>query len=335
MRNQLLTGLVFICLYSCQPTPPDQLFKFQGRAQGTYYEITYYDTKGRNFQPEIDSLLNAFNFSLSTYEPKSIISRINRDEADVEVDEWFRTVFLKSVDVAEKTGGSFDFSVGPLVNAWGFGFTDRIKINPHVIDSLLKFVGYKNFELQGNKITKNICGSKLDFNAIAQGYAVDVVGDFLQSKGVKVFLVDIGGEVLAHGHKPDGSLWKIGVESPADEASSSRELKAVIALENRAIATSGNYRKFYEEDGMRYSHTIDPFTGYPVRHSLLSASVLASDCMTADAYATAFMVKGVEPTIEFLKSNPELEAYLIYSADNGKIKTWASDGFQALIEKTY
>lgn len=335
MKNQLLAGLVVLFLYSCQPTPADQLYRFQGHAQGTYYEITYYDNVNRNLQPAVDSLLNAFNLSLSTYEPGSIISRINRDEAEVEVDEWFRTVFLKSMEVAEKTGGSFDFSVGPLVNAWGFGFTDRMKVNQHVIDSLLKLVGYKNYELQGNQLIKRIYGSKLDFNAIAQGFGVDVLGEFLQSKGVQVFLVDIGGEVLARGHKPDGSLWKIGVEKPADEASSDRELKAVIALENRAIATSGNYRRFYEENGVRYSHTIDPFTGYPVRHSLLSASVLASDCMTADAYATAFMVKGVEATINFLKSNPELDAYLIYSADNGEIKTWASDGFQALIEKTY
>jgi FAD:protein FMN transferase len=335
MRNQFLASLLVIFLFSCQPTPPDQLVKFQGRAQGTYYEITYYDKAGRNLQPAIDSLLDAFNFSLSTYEPNSIISRINRDEADVEVDEWFRTVFLKSMEVAEKTGGSFDFSVGPLVNAWGFGFTDRMQVNPQVIDSLLKLVGYKNFELQGNQIAKKIYGSKIDFNAIAKGYGVDVAGEFLQSKGVKVFLVDIGGEVLARGHKPDGSLWKIGVEKPAGDTDSPRELKAIIALENRAIATSGNYRRYYEEDGVRYSHTIDPFTGYPVRHTLLSASVLASDCMTADAYATAFMVKGVEATIDFLKSNPGLEAYLIYSADNGEIQTWASDGFQALIEKSY
>jgi len=335
MRNLIISLFVVAFLASCTSEPPLQQVKFGGRAQGTYYEVTYFDKKGRNFQHEIDSVLDAFNLSLSVYEPNSIISRINRDEPDVEVDDWFKTVFTRAVEVAETTGGHFDFSVGPLVNAWGFGFTDRLKINQQAVDSLLLLVGYRNFELRNNKVEKKIQGSKMDFNAIAKGFAVDVLGKFLEEKGINIYLVDIGGEVLARGRKPDGKLWKIGIEKPAETADSDRELKAVIALENMAIATSGNYRRFYEENGIRYSHTIDPFTGYPVQHTLLSASVLAKDCMTADAFATAFMVMGTDKTKEFLKSNPGLEVFLIYSDTVGLINTWASPGFEALIQQTY
>ncbi len=324
-----LLGLIFTC---CYRQSADNMVRFQGLAQGTYYQVTYFDHENRNFQAAIDSLLDAFNFSVSVYEPNSIISRINRDEPDVEADEWFITVFNKAYEVAEKTNGNFDFSVGPLVNAWGFGFSDRMKVNQHIIDSLLEFVGYKNFELHGNKIFKKIPGSRIDFNAIAQGFAVDVLAKFIESKGISNYLIDIGGEVLARGRKPDGNLWRVGVEKPSGDSLSERALKTIVKLENAAIATSGNYRRFYIEDGVRYSHTIDPGNGYPVRHSLLSVSVLAKDCMTADAYATAFMVMGVEGTIEYLKNNRNLDAYLIFSKNGEDLQTWASKGFQARID---
>ncbi|NLN95343.1 MAG: FAD:protein FMN transferase [Bacteroidales bacterium] len=307
------------------------MVRFQGAAQGTYYDISYFDNQERNFQKEIDSLLDAFNFSVSVYEPNSIISKINRDETDTEADDWFITVFRKAYEVAEATDGYFDFSVGPLVNAWGFGFSDRLHLDRNTIDSLLKLVGYRNFKLENNRIIKAVPGAQIDFNAIAKGYAVDVVAQFIESKGVSRYLVDIGGEVIAHGRKPNGTLWKVGVEKPSEDQNSSRELKAIVELENMAIATSGNYRRFYIEDGVRYSHTIDPFTGYPVQHSLLSVSVLAEDCMTADAYATAFMVMGVEKTIEFLKIRKDLEAFLIYSENGEELQTWISEGFRSKI----
>ena len=307
------------------------MFRFQGAAQGTYYDISYFDNQQRNFQKEIDSLLDAFNFSVSVYEPNSIISKINRDETDTEADDWFITVFSKAYEVAEATDGYFDFSVGPLVNAWGFGFSNRLHLDKNTIDSLLKLVGYRNFKLQNNRIIKAVPGAQIDFNAIAKGYAVDVVAQFIESKGVSIYLVDIGGEVIAYGRKPNGTLWKVGVEKPSEDQNSLRELKAIVEIENMAIATSGNYRRFYIEDGVRYSHTIDPFTGYPVQHSLLSVSVLAKDCMTADAYATAFMVMGVEKTIEFLKIRKDLEAFLIYSENGEELQTWISEGFRSKI----
>lgn len=334
MKLFFYSGVILLFLGSCKPAP-EQLVKFQGRAQGTYYQITYYDRQGRDFQVHIDSILDAFNLSLSVYEPNSLISKINRDEPDVKTDAWFRTVFLRAIEVAQATNGNFDFSVGPLVNAWGFGFTDRMKLDQKKIDSLLQLVGYRNFELQGERLIKKIPGSGLDFNAIAKGYAVDVLGEFLGSKGIENYLVDIGGEVLAKGCKPGGKLWKVGVEKPAEDSLSARELKAIISLENKAIATSGNYRRFYVENGIRYSHTINPFTGYPVQHSLLSASVLASDCITADAYATAFMVMGLDEAIKFLESQPDLEGFFIFSDTNGEFKTWGTEGFMELIEKTY
>ena len=331
MRKLLIFNALLLVFSACSHSGNEKMVRFQGAAQGTYYDISYFDNQERNFQKEIDSLLNAFNFSVSVYEPNSIISKINRDETETEADDWFITVFNKAYEVAEATDGYFDFSVGSLVNAWGFGFSDRLHLDRNTIDSLLKLVGYRNFKLENNRIIKAVPGAQIDFNAIAKGYAVDVVAQFIESKDVSRYLVDIGGEVIAHGRKPNGKLWKVGVEKPSEDQSSSRELKAIVELENMAIATSGNYRRFYVEDDVRYSHTIDPFTGYPVRHPLLSASVLAKDCMTADAYATAFMVMGVEKTIEFLKIRKDLEAFLIYSENGEELQTWISEGFRSKI----
>lgn len=331
MKKLLLGALLTVSLFSCNTVKEYELVKFQGLAQGTYYSISYFDAEGRNFQTAIDSLLDAFNHSLSLWEPSSIISRINRNEPGVEVDDLFRTVYLKAREVAKHTNGAFDYSVGPLVNAWGFGFTDRMKLSPHKIDSLMQYVGFETIKLEGNTIVKINPGSAIDFNAIAKGYAVDVIGKFIEKKGITRYIVDIGGEVYARNRKPDGELWKVGVEKPATHAFDERNLKIVLTLENEAIATSGNYRKYYEENGVRYAHTIDPKTGYPVNHSLLSASVLAKDCMTADAYATAFMVMGIEKAREFVRSNPGMEAFFIFSDAQGGIQTWASPGFEKKI----
>ncbi len=335
MKKLLLGALLPVILFSCNSARKYELVKFQGLAQGTYYSVSYFDAKGRNFQVAIDSLLNAFNHSLSLWEPSSIISRINRNEPGVAVDELFRTVYIKAREVAKHTNGAFDYSVGPLVNAWGFGFTDRMKLSPEKIDSLMQLVGYETIKLVGNTIIKANPGSAIDFNAIAKGYAVDVVGKFIEKKGITRFIVDIGGEVFASQRKPDGDKWKVGVEKPAANAFDERNLKIVLSLENEAIATSGNYRRYYEEDGVRYAHTIDPSTGYPVLHSLLSASVLAKDCMTADAYATAFMVMGTEKAREFVQSNPGIEAFFIFSDQQGDIQTWASPGFEKKIVEQF
>ncbi len=327
----ILTGLLF----SCNNQEKMQKVKFSGEAQGTYYVVTYFDSENRNLQPQIDFLLDAFDNSVSIWIPNSIISRINNNDTEVEVDDWFRGNFMLSKDVFEKTGGAFDPTVGPLVNAWGFGFTDRMKVDSAIVDSLLQLVGLDRVRIDGNIVVKEDKRIQFDFNAVAQGYSVDLVGELLESYGIDNYLIDIGGEVLGHGVKSDGSAWKVGIEKPKDNASYGEGLKAIVKLKNRALATSGSYRKFYEENGVRYSHTIDPKSGFPVQHSLLSVSVLADDCGVADAWATAFMVVGVELTKDLLKKNQFLEAYLIYSDKEGNMKTWHTKGFSDILDEEY
>jgi len=331
MKLNFLIILSLIFLFSCKPHREVKLIKFAGEAQGTYYAVTYYDAQGRNLQKDIENLLQKFDLVASMWVENSIISKINRNEPDVVVGEVFTTLFEMSKDVYVKSDGAFDPTIGPLVNAWGFGFTDRMKVDQHVVDSLLPFIGFDKVSSKEFKILKSDPHIQFDFNAIAQGYSVDLIGEFLEGKGIQNYLVDIGGEVLGSGIKPDGESWKVGIEKPSDNAVYGEGLKAIVLLENKAMATSGNYRKFYEEDGIRYSHTIDPKTGYPVQHSLLSVSVLADDCATADAWATAFMVSGLEKSKELLHKTKVLEAYFIYSGHNGELQTYYTNGFQKIL----
>ena len=308
--------------------------RFAGQIQGTYYEITYFDQKGRSFQEEIDSLLKMIDYSVSLWDKNSVISRVNRNDTAVNLDEIFIELFRMSDDISEKTDGCFDITVGPLVNAWGFGFTGRKKVDKKVIDSLLPLVSHHNISVKDNKVIKSDPAIQIDFNAIAQGYSVDLIARFLETKGIMNYLIDIGGEVFARGEKPDGIDWVVGIESPAINKDDERSLIAKITVRNMAVATSGSYRKYFEEDGIRYSHTIDPKTGYPVRHSLLSVTVLASDCATADAYATAFMVMGMEKSMDFIEQNKDLlNAYFIYSDRNGNYNTYGTTGIREVISE--
>ncbi len=323
---------IVVLFSSCNTETDPQAIKFSGEVQGTYYAVTYFDSHQRNLQQEIDSILKDFDLIASIWEPNSIISLINKNDSLIEPDEVFIDLFNRSKVVYEKSSGAFDPTIGPLVNAWGFGFTDRMKINQSVVDSLLPFIGFDKVSLKNGIVAKEDPRIQFDYNAIAQGYSVDLVGNFLIDKGIKRYLVDIGGEMLSKGKKPDGSPWKVGIEKPQDNASYGQGLKAIVALTDKAIATSGNYRKFYEIDGIRYSHTIDPKTGYPVQHSILSVSVLADDCATADAWATAFMVSGLDRSIEILARDKSLDAYFIYSgSSSGELKTYFTEGFKEII----
>lgn len=324
--------LINFTLWSCGPHTPKKEFKINGLAQGTYYAITYFDKEEKNLQPAIDSFFKAFDFSASNYLNQSIISRFNRNDTDVVADNNFTAVFNKAMEVSAKTNGAFDITVMPLINAWGFGFTDPMKLDSAKIDSILPLIDYRNVQLINGKLVKKNPDIMIDFNAIAQGYSADLIGQILESKGIQDYLIDVGGEVLAKGTKAKKELWRVGIEQPAADADAARTLNSVVKLENKALATSGNYRKYIIKDGKRYSHTIDPKTGFPVEHTALSVSVLADDCMTADAYATAFMVMGVEKTKAFLDQHPELEAYIIYSDKNDELKTWGSKGLLAIIE---
>ena len=329
----LFSLLCMILLASCRHRKEPVLIKVGGETQGTYYAITYYHDDSTNLQPSIDSLLNRFDSTASTYKANSIISRMNNNDPAVRADEMFGIIFQKAREVSEKTNGAFDITVGPLVYAWGFGLSNRLKMDQHVVDSLLPLVGYKKVNLVNGKLIKTDPRIRIDYNAIAQGYAVDVVAAFLDSKNIQSYLIDIGGEVLARRTKPGGEKWSVAIEVPTKNADDERTIQAVVLLQDMAISTSGSYRKFYEENGIRYSHTIDPSNGYPVKHTTLSVSVLAKDCMTADAYATAFMVMGVEKGKEYLKKHPKLDVYYIYTAPDGSMQTYFTKGFEKLLKK--
>ncbi len=328
MKRAVLAFLVAL-LVSC--TPKQKAIHVIGTAQGTYYSILYYDQQQRNLKPKIDSLLDAFDQSVSLWVPQSVLSRINNNDSSVVPDQWFIDNFNYSQQVAKATGGAFDCTVEPLVDAWGFGFDEATHIDTAIVDSLMQFVGYQKIKLTNNKIIKSDLRVKIDFNAIAQGYSDDVVAQFLENRGIQNYLIDIGGEVKAKGKKPDGTLWRVGIEKPAEHKEDDRVLKAVIGLKNLSVATSGSYRKYYEKNGVRYSHTIDPKTGYPVKHSLLSVSVLNNNTALADAYATAFMVMGFEKARNFVEHDSTLEAFFIYSDSTGRNKTYGTKGFNKLI----
>jgi len=306
----------------------------RGLTEGTIYQITYESPKDVDYGEEITQLLHDFSASLSTYLPNSLISRINQNDATAVVDDYFRTVFNKSVEVNKASGGVFDITIAPIVNLWGFGFTsNQPELNPEKIDSLLQYVGMDKIRIEGDRVVKDLPGVMLDVNAIAKGYSVDVVADFLREKGCRNFLVEIGGECVAQGVNHLGITWRIGVEEPVENAFYGETRFAMVRLNNRGLASSGNYRRFFEIDGKKYAHTIDVKTGYPVRHNLLSATIVADDCMTADAWATVCMASGVERSIELLQQHPELEALLIYNDEKGNYKVYKTEGMDAFILK--
>jgi thiamine biosynthesis lipoprotein len=328
MKSIFLSSIAILFFVSCNRTINNTI-KISGAAQGTSYNITYLAGEHSNYREAFDSIFKSIDLSLSTYVPASIISRINRNDTAVIIDDYFSDVFNKSMEVSEKTSGLFDVTVAPIINAYGFGFTKKEKVNKIMIDSLLKYIGYKKVKLEGKKLVKEMPQLMLDFNAIAQGYTVDVLASFLESRHIDNYLVEVGGELRAKGKRIDNSDWTVGIEQPNETATVS--LKATIKIKDKALATSGNYKKFYIEDGKKYTHIINPFTGYPAKNNLLSTTVIAGDCMTADAYATAFMVMGLDQSKEFLLKHKELnlEVFFIYD-DNGVSKTYTSEKFAAI-----
>lgn len=325
-------SLFVIFLLSFSSVFSQEIMKISGEAQGTTYHISYYDSKGRDLKPEIEEILDRFDQSVSTYQPNSIITKINNNIYSVP-DLYFKTCFNKAKKIWKDTDGAFDPTVYPLSNAYGFGPGKKMKIEKSKIDSILQFVGFEKIELKNNKIIKKDKRVALDFNAFAQGYSVDVISDFLKSKGIKSFLVEIGGEVFASGSKPDHSEWTVGIEKPIDNKETQNPLKAVIKLKNKAIATSGNYRRFTIIDGVKYAHHLDPKTGYPTQNNLLSVSVVSDQCITSDATATGILVMGLEKSLVYLKNHPEINTYLIYSDANGDYKIYISDGLKNLISE--
>lgn len=317
----LIVGTVWVIRQ--QRTMPYQ--HNEGMIFGTFYSVTY--QHDRDLHKEIEAELMKVDKSLSPFNKQSIITAINNNQPAT-LDQMFLNVYDLAHQISEDTDGAFDITVAPLVNAWGFGFKNGTKPTAQAIDSLRQIVGYKKIHLMGKMIKKDDPRIMLDCSAIAKGYGSDVVARFLRNEGIKNFMVEIGGEVVTSGINPKRLPWAIGVEKPVDDSlATSKELQTILNITDIAMATSGNYRNFYYKNGKKYAHTIDPKTGYPVQHNILSATVLAKECARADAYATSFMVVGLEKAKEILKRNTDLKAYIIYD-DNGKYSVWQSEGLQ-------
>ena len=307
----LIIGTVII-LSQNQPTYRTQ----QGKIFGTLYTVTY--EHNAELQPQIVAAMQAVDNSLSPFNKKSVITHVNNNDS-IEVDELFTEVFQTAEQIYIESHGAFDPTVAPLVNAWGFGFKKGTDASSTTIDSLRGLVGFSHIKLENKQIVKTDNRIMLDFSAIAKGYGSDRVARVLDSCGIQNYMVEIGGEVVVKGHNKNGNPWGIGITKPMDDSlSANQELQTVLRLTDCAIATSGNYRNFYYKDGVKYAHTIDPRTGYPVQHSLLSATVIADNCMRADALATAFMVLGVDSAMAYCERHPEIEGYFIVAADSGR-----------------
>lgn len=306
-------------------------YQNEGFVFGTSYHISYQCDS--DLHQYIKDELQKVDMSLSPFNEKSIITAINQNR-DVEPDAMFLDVFRKAMTISQDTEGAFDITVAPLVNAWGFGFKNGSQPDNSQVDSLLRLVGYQKVALKDGRIVKQHPDIMLDCSAIAKGYGSDVVARFLRRKGIKNFMVEIGGEIVTCGINSRRMPWKIGVTKPTDDSLSvGGELQSILNVADMAMATSGNYRNFYYKGGKKYAHTIDPKTGYPVQHSLLSATVLAKDCATADAYATSFMVLGIEKSRKILERHPELMAYFIYADKDGKNAVWYTPSLEDKIEK--
>ena len=321
--------LIIIVLFSCKKTANEEFIKLEGYAFGTTFHINYYDDNERDFTKQIDSLFHLVNKSLSTYIPTSDISKINKGDSTIIVDDYFVEVYQKSLKIFNETNGVFDPTIGVLVNAWGFGpkksniWPDSLKVI-----ELLNLVGFDKVRLINGKIKKQHNEMYFDFNAIAKGYAVDIAGRFLELQKIENYLVEIGGELRTRGLKNDDSNWKVGIENPNFD--STRSIQEVIELKNESMATSGSYRKFKTDSitGKKYVHILNAKTGFPTQSSLLSVSVIARlDCADVDGYATAIMAMPLDDAKNFLTKHSELKGFLIYADEKGDLKTYITSNF--------
>ena len=321
----LLLGTIWILAQRNKQIPYNSI---NGLVFGTVYNITYqYDG---NLKAEIDAELKKFDGSLSPFNDTSVITRVNRNE-EIVTDTFFQTCFNRSMEISAETRGAFDITVAPLANAWGFGFKQNSFPDSARIDTLRQFVGMDLLTLTEGKLQKKYPEITLDASSIAKGLGVDLVAEYFERKGLNDYMVEIGGEVRAKGQSSKKRPWRIGIDRPEEDVTArNRRLQMIAGLSQGALATSGNYRNFYVHDGKKYAHTINPKTGYPVQTEVLSASVYAPTCMEADAYATAFMVLGLQKARQIVLADPELEGAFIY-LEEGKMKNWISPGFEKLI----
>lgn len=327
----LLTCMGVLLFTAC--TKQIQYYEESGTVFHTLYHIKYQSPQ--LLTEKIDAELQQFNLSLNPFNPNSIIAKVNKNEP-VEIDKWFTEVFNKSMEVSKHSSGVFDITCAPLINIWGFGFSKKDSVTPAIIDSLKVFVGYQKIRIEEGKVIKDDPRLLLNCSAIAKGYACDVIACLLEREGVTNYMVEIGGEVTMRGVNDKGACWRIGINKPEDDSTGIKnDIEEVIQLcKKGGVATSGNYRNYYIKDGKKYSHTIDPRTGYPAEQSILSATIVANDCVTADAYATAFMAMGLNEAREMANFLPEIEYFVIYADNNGKHQIEYSKGMtQYLLNK--
>lgn len=300
----------------------------EGYTQGTTYRIIY--ESENNYDNKIRELLKEFDFVLSNYNDSSMITHINNNVPNVELNKIFVTFYNKSKYSYKKTNGFFDITVGPIVKAWGFGAKEEYNCDSTTIDSLLQYVGMNKIKIENNRLIKENPNIFINSNAIAQGQSVDFIAEFFDSQNINNYLIEIGGELRTKGLNNESMTWRIGIDKPV-EGLEHRELQAIVSLDNKSLATSGNYRKFVIHEGKKYSHSINPKTGYPVKDKILSATIVTTECSIADAYATACMVMGFDLAKEFVAKHEDVEAYFIYSGKNGKFETYATEGFKKFV----
>ncbi len=347
----LIIGLLGISLWSCQSNGEAAggapYREIRGSTMGTYYRIVLEDTANQVKKKVLDSLLLSLNEQVSTYMEQATISIFNRSPKGIRLDTagppsavsvaniHFRKNWSLAQAVYERTNGAFDPTVMPLVNYWGFGYEGEplTTVDSNIVDSLMQFVGLTKVRLAGNYMKKSAPGVQVDFSGVAKGYGVDLLGEHLEQQGIANYLIDIGGEVRTRGRNAKGNTWQIGISLP-DARAGLNEIQTALPLQEGGLATSGNYRNFYKVNGITYSHTINPATGFPERSDLLSASVFASDCATADAYATAFMVLGAERARELAEQLPDIEAYFIVRRDAQRMYVRYTSGLDFVLNTT-
>lgn len=324
-KHNILVLVLLLIVVSCKNEDNYKYIHDSGEIFHTYYHIKYkYDKSLHN---EILDVLADFEESLNPFEENSIITKVNNN-IPVELDSMFVKVFEKSIEISEKTDGKFDITASPLINAWGFGFKEMDNVTPEKIDSLKKLVGYKKIRIEDNKIVKDDPRVQINTSAISKGYSCDLVSYLLESYGIKNYMIEIGGEISMRGVNEKGECWRIGIDKPSDDLSAmNRELQIILSVCDKAVATSGNYRNYYIKDGVKYAHTIDPQTGYPSEQDILGATVVADDCMTADAYATAFMTMGTDKAKAVAETIPGLHYYFIYTKPDGTVANMFSEEF--------
>lgn len=325
--KKILFVLLLLAIYSCNKS---NYRAYRGGMYGTTFSIIY--NYHSNLDKDIYDRMNSINASLSMFNPNSTISKFNQKGVmQIAIDSDFEKMYTKAVEVYEATDGAFDISVAPLINAWGFGYKHQKLPTDEVVDSIMNFIGMDKVTMENHFIKKKIDGVELDASSIAKGLGVDLVAEYLDDKNIKNYMVEIGGEVRVKGVNRNGVKWRVGIDKPL-EHDKNREIQLILNMDDGAVATSGNYRNFYIKDGHKYTHTINPHTGYPVSKSILSASVYSATCMEADAYATAFMVLGLDAAKSVIKNVKSIEGLIIYGEEDS-IRIWMSDGFAKLISE--